>query len=75
MLKKTVANKLKDFLMNERENAAIEFIKWLDEKFYILPGGMDLKKLYDEFLRLNPNVFYPLKNSNNDNVQQHKTTG
>jgi len=67
MLKKTVANKLKAFLMEIEETAAVEFVIWLDEKYQILPGGLDIKQLYEDFLKLNPDKVL------NDYIRKHNT--
>jgi hypothetical protein len=67
MLKKVVANKLKTFLVEIEEIAAIEFVEWLDEKYQILPGGFDIKQLYEDFLKLHPDKIL------NDYIRKHKT--
>jgi hypothetical protein len=51
MLKKVVANKLKDFLFNEREIAAVSFAWWLVAIFFDYPiSKEEVKKLYSDYL-------------------------
>lgn len=67
MLKKTVGNKLRDFLYGERENAAVEFVKWLNDNYHILPDESDIQQLYKDFIKLNPDKL------TNDYLRKHKT--
>jgi hypothetical protein len=61
MLKKIVANKLRDFLLSERETAATGFLKYVDEVYHILPGGLDIHQLYKDFTTLKYQKSDPLK--------------
>jgi hypothetical protein len=64
-VKKVVANKLKDLLLEERRNAAVQFGNFLEERL-LLRGGLDIEGLYNDFIRLNPNKL------TNDYLQRHR---
>jgi hypothetical protein len=59
------ASKLKDLLIDERRNAAVQFGAFLEEQ-RLLKMGLDIDALYDKFLKLNPNKL------TNDYLQRNK---